>query len=100
MNNTRIIELLKRFTPEQLKKFDRFVRSPYFTRRTKTPLLLDYLKNFAPDYKDQSLLRRFISSQAKVIDPRYTGTCAKHQRKLAEGIKRARCMALLPFVRR
>jgi len=52
------------------------------------------------DYKDTDLLNRFISSQAKIIDPAHTGTCAKHQRKLANAIKRARYMALLPFVRK
>ncbi|MEK9186382.1 MAG: 30S ribosomal protein S18 [Patescibacteria group bacterium] len=52
------------------------------------------------DYKDTELLKRFVSSQAKIIDPRYTNVCAKHQRKLAESIKRARFMGLLPFVRR
>jgi small subunit ribosomal protein S18 len=52
------------------------------------------------DYKEVDLLRRFVSSQAKVIDPRHTFTCAKHQRKLAQAIKRARFMALLPFVRK
>ena len=56
------------------------------------------LKNI--DYKETELLRRFVSSQAKVIDPRHTGICAKHQRKLAEAIKRARFMALLPYVRK
>ena len=52
------------------------------------------------DYKDVELLRRFTSQQAKIIDPRYTGTCASHQRKLAATIKRARMLGLLPFVRR
>lgn len=52
------------------------------------------------DYKEIDLLRRFVSSQAKIIDPKHTSVCAKHQRKLAEAIKRARFMALLPFVRR
>jgi len=52
------------------------------------------------DYKETELLKRFISSQAKIIDPRYTATCAKHQRRLATAIKRARFMGLLPFVRR
>lgn len=52
------------------------------------------------DYKDVALLRRFVSGQAKIIDPRYTSTCALHQRKLAESIKRARYMGLLAFVRR
>ena len=52
------------------------------------------------DYKDIEFLRRFISGQAKIIDPQHTGVCAKHQRKLSEAIKRARYMALLPYVRR
>jgi len=47
------------------------------------------------DYKDTPLLRRFISGQGKIIDPRHTGTCAKHQRRVARAIKRARQMALL-----
>ena len=52
------------------------------------------------DYKEVDLLRRFISAQAKIIDPRHTGVCAKHQRRLAQAIKRARFMGLFPFVRR
>ncbi len=56
------------------------------------------LKNV--DYKEIDLLKRFVSSQAKIIDPRHTGICAKHQRKLAQAIKRARYMGLLAFVRK
>ena len=52
------------------------------------------------DYKEVELLRRFISSQAKIIDPRYTGTCVKHQRRLARAIKRARFLGLLSYVSR
>ncbi len=52
------------------------------------------------DYKETDLLKRFVSSQAKIIDPRHTSVCAKHQRKLSTAIKRARYMALLPFVRK
>jgi small subunit ribosomal protein S18 len=52
------------------------------------------------DYKDVELLRRFISGQAKIIDPKHTGTCAKHERRLAQAVKRARFMGLLPYVRR
>ena len=52
------------------------------------------------DYKEVDLLRRFVSSQAKIIDPKHTNICARHQRRLAEAIKRARHMALLPFVSR
>ena len=52
------------------------------------------------DFKDIGLLKRFVSSQAKIIDPRHTGVCAKHQRRLAKSIKRARTIGLLPFVKR
>ncbi len=51
------------------------------------------------DYRDIETLKRYISSQAKIIDPRHTGVCAKHQRRLARAIKRARVMGLMPFVR-
>ncbi|MCX6702812.1 MAG: 30S ribosomal protein S18 [Candidatus Wolfebacteria bacterium] len=51
------------------------------------------------DYKEVDLIRRFVSSQGKIIDPQHTGTCAKHQRMLAKAIKQARIMGLLPFVR-
>lgn len=52
------------------------------------------------DFKDVELIKRFTSGQAKIIDPMHTGTCAKHQRKLAQAVKRARFMALLPYVRK
>jgi len=50
------------------------------------------------DYKDIELLKRFISSNGKIIPRRVTGTSAKYQRMLATEIKRARQMALLPYV--
>ena len=50
------------------------------------------------DYKDEKRLTRFVSEQGKVIPKRITGTCAKHQRQLVQAIKRARHLALLPFV--
>lgn len=52
------------------------------------------------DYKNHELLARFMSEKAKIRSRRATGTCAKHQRKLAVAIKRAREMGLLPYVRR
>lgn len=52
------------------------------------------------DYKDTAILRRFISSYAKIVPPRRSGVCAKHQRKLQQAIKRARVMALLPVTTR
>lgn len=50
------------------------------------------------DYKNVDLLRRFVSDRGKIRPRRQTGVCAKHQRQLAVAIKRARHMALLPFV--
>jgi small subunit ribosomal protein S18 len=50
------------------------------------------------DYKDADVLRRFITERGKILPRRITGTCAKHQRALAVAIKRARIIALLPFV--
>jgi small subunit ribosomal protein S18 len=52
------------------------------------------------DYKDTEVLRRFISSYAKIRPKRKSHVCSKHQRKLSSAIKRARIMALLPFVSR
>ena len=60
----------------------------YFTKNNVTTI----------DYKDIELLKRFISSNGKIIPRRVTGTRAKYQRMLAVAIKRARQMALLPYV--
>jgi len=50
------------------------------------------------DYKDTGKLRRFLSERSKILPRRATGTCAMHQRELTEAIKRARQIALLPYV--
>ena len=50
------------------------------------------------DYKDVARLRKFISERAKILPRRATGTCAAHQRELTTAIKRARQIALLPYV--
>ena len=60
----------------------------YFTKNH-----IDYI-----DYKDVDLLKRFISANGKIIPRRVTGTKAKYQRQLATAIKRARQMALLPYI--
>ena len=52
------------------------------------------------DYKDEKRLARFITEQGKIIPRRVTGTCARHQRQLAVAVKRARYIALLPYVGR
>ncbi|MBI4062901.1 MAG: 30S ribosomal protein S18 [Elusimicrobia bacterium] len=50
------------------------------------------------DYKDVPLLRSYITERGKILAGRSTGTCARHQRKIRTAIKRARTMALVPFV--
>lgn len=50
------------------------------------------------DYKELGRLRQMITEHGKIKSRRVTGTCATHQRKVAEAVKRARQMALLPFV--
>ena len=50
------------------------------------------------DYKDAAKLRKFVSERSKILPRRITGTCAKHQRQLAIAIKRARQIALLPYI--
>ena len=55
-------------------------------------------KNVVIDYKNTDLLRRYVTEDGKIRPRRQTGTCARHQRALAIEIKRARHIALLPFV--
>ncbi|MCD8087839.1 MAG: 30S ribosomal protein S18 [Oscillospiraceae bacterium] len=50
------------------------------------------------DYKDTARLRKYLSERGKILPRRTTGTCAMHQRQLTEAIKRARQIALLPYV--
>lgn len=50
------------------------------------------------DHKETEVLKRFLGPTAKIIPKDHTGICAKHQRKLAQAIKRSRFLALLPFV--
>ena len=54
---------------------------------------IDYI-----DYKDVSRLRKFISERGKILPRRVSGACAKHQREVNSAIKRARQVALLPYV--
>jgi small subunit ribosomal protein S18 len=49
------------------------------------------------DYKDVDRLSKFLTERSKIFSRRSAGTCAKHQRKLAVALKRARHMALLPY---
>jgi small subunit ribosomal protein S18 len=71
-------------------------RRPFFRRRKSCP----FSGPNAPkiDYKDVKLLQRFISERGKIVPSRITAVSAKKQRELAQAIKRARYLALLPYL--
>jgi small subunit ribosomal protein S18 len=71
-------------------------RRPFFRRRKSCP----FSGPEAPaiDYKDIRLLQRFVSERGKMVPSRITAVSAKKQRELARAIKRARFLALLPYV--
>ncbi|MCQ2354026.1 MAG: 30S ribosomal protein S18 [Clostridia bacterium] len=66
-------------------------------RRKKVCVFCEEKINYI-DYKDAGRLRKFISERGKILPRRISGTCAKHQRELQTAIKRARHVALLPYV--
>ena len=51
------------------------------------------------DYKDVPIITKYITEKGKIVNRRQSGACAKHQRHIAQQIKRARFMALIPFVK-
>jgi len=73
-----------------------FARRPFFRRRKSCP----FSGPTAPaiDYKDTKLLQRFVSERGKIVPSRITAVSGKKQRELARAIKRARYLALLPYV--
>lgn len=68
----------------------------FFHRRKVCRFCAD--KTMEINYKEPRTLRYFISERGKIIPRRITGTCAKHQRSLTTAIKRARTIALLPYI--
>ena len=66
-------------------------------RGRRRPCVMCVEKMTSVDYKDFNFLRRFVSDRGRIDTRRKTGTCAKHQRALAQAIKRARHLALLPY---
>ena len=70
---------------------------PVVRRRKKVCIFCSDKVDFI-DYKDSAKLRKFISERGKILPRRISGTCAKHQRELNTAIKRARQVALLPYV--
>ena len=75
------------------KKFD---SKEKFFRKKSCRFCLDKTEKI--DYKDAMKLKRFVTEKGKIMPNRLTGNCAKHQRKIAEAVKRARFVALLPYV--
>ena len=71
-------------------------RGRYAPRRRVCSFCVEHVKHI--DYKDFERLRRYVSDRAKIEPRRKSGVCAKHQRALSTAIKRARHLALLPFV--
>ena len=51
------------------------------------------------DYKDVEILKKYINDKGKILPRRVTGACAKHQRHIAEQVKKARAIALLPYTK-
>ena len=51
------------------------------------------------DYKDERTLQRFLTERGKILPSRLSGTCSRHQRQLSTAIKRARQLALLPYIK-
>ena len=68
------------------------------TRKRKKVCVFCAEKSAFIDYKDAGKLRKFISESGKILPRRISGTCALHQREVNTAIKRARQMALLPYV--
>ena len=78
------------------EKSKRWVRPRYVPKRKFCSFCKDKVK--AIDYKDLARVQHYISDRGKIEPRRKSGTCAKHQRLLATAIKRARHLALLPYV--
>ena len=80
-------------------KTENVVRAPRpMVRRRKKVCIFCADKIEFIDYKDSAKLRKFISERGKILPRRISGTCAKHQRQLTVAIKRARHVALLPYI--
>jgi len=84
-------------TREEREKTDKPLARKFFPPKKKVCRFCE--RNLRDiDYKAVEILRKYIPDRGKIAPRRITGTCAYHQRKLARAIKRARILALLPFV--
>ncbi len=72
------------------------IKRRFFARKKVCKFCVD--PNLKIDYKNPEVLKPFLNEKGMIIHRKQTGTCAYHQRRLTTAIKRARIMALLPFV--
>ena len=77
---------------------DKEMQKPFRAKRKKKICTFCAEKSEFIDYKDVLKLRKFVSERSKILPRRITGTCAKHQRELTIAIKRARHIALIPYI--
>ena len=77
---------------------DKEMQKPFRAKRKKKICNFCAEKSEFIDYKDVLKLRKYVSERSKILPRRITGTCAKHQRELTIAIKRARHIALLPYI--
>lgn len=75
----------------------RTLRLPFQTRKRFCRFCKEKISDI--DYKDIKILERLITDRGKILSSRISGNCAKHQRRIAAAIKRARFIALLPYVK-
>ena len=81
---------------ERTERADRPARPNRKGRKKVCAFCVDKVETI--DYKDVARLRKFTSERAKILPRRVPGTCARHQRALTTAIKRARYVALMPYV--
>ncbi len=76
-----------------------FKKKKKFVRKIKTPEKCYFCESkISPDYKQVEILTKFVTERGKISSREYSGICSKHQRRLTKEIKKARYLALLPFV--
>lgn len=82
---------------QPVEKADREYKKPA-KRQPRKKVCVFCVEKAEIDYKDVPRIKRFITENGKILPRRQTGTCAKHQREIANAIKRARYMALIHYI--
>lgn len=78
------------------RRFSTARRKLFFIRRKNCKFCNEKIEDI--DYKDIGRLEKFTTERGKILPSRISGTCARHQRRLARAIKRARAIALIPYI--